>query len=198
MRNGTKQSTIFASFLGEFKNLVNRSLSRNFLTKRISAKKEEENFKNVMLAKEGNPKPLLQEYGKFLCATSQNFQRYEEASKGLRSLKNPQPIKPIPLAFEDDGRVFINHCETQRVRLSQAQTNEFKSKLVSKLNQIRNHIINEKGSFLGKELDAPVFGGAFDCGHCKARFRLSVRFDWKHITILLMKLQSLNEPILEN
>ena len=144
------------------------------------------------------PKTLFQEYSRFLCATSQDLQRYEEAHKGLASFEHTQPTKSLSLVFSREGEVFVKHCASEKTKFSQARTVEFKGRLARALNRIRDNMINEKGYLMGKELDAPVFQGGFDCAQCKTRFGLSICFDWNHITILLMKLHSLDNPIMED
>ena len=167
------------------------------MKKRIDAKREEEKFKKVTLGKEGNPKTLLQEYSRFLCATNQDVQQYDEARKGLRSFEHTQPRKSIPLVFSPKGEIFVNHC-SKGTKLSKVQTTFLKSNLASILNRIRDNMKNKKGYLMGKELDRPVFQEGIDCSQCKTRFRLSIRFNWDHVTILLMKLQTLKNPIVED
>jgi len=142
-------------------------------------------------------KTLFQEYSRFLCATNRDFQRYEEGRRGLASFERTQPIKPISLVSSRDGEVSVNHC-AKGTKFSQVQTLEFKKRLTRALNRIRDAMINEKGLKMGQELDAPVFQDGFDCAQCKTRFRLSIRFNWDHVAILLMKLHTLDNPIMEN
>lgn len=164
--------------------------------KSLTRKKENEKPDNSSFKE--NPKTLLQTYGRFLCAVSQDGQRYDKARKGLVSFEHTQPRKPIPLVFSREGEVFVNHCANGGTKLSQGQTIVFKSNLASMLNRIRDNMINMKGYLMGKELDRPVFQEGIDCAQCKTRFRLSIRFDWDHITILLMKLHTLDNPIVED
>lgn len=103
----------------------------------------------------------------------QDVQRYDEARKGLVSLKTPSKPKSTTLQFRD-GKVFWQHCVKGFNELDEGNLEQFKSNLLSRLRYLQEHTIEGRWDFVGSIMNQSVFARGYFCEVCQRRYSMRI------------------------
>ena len=140
------------------------------------------------------PKRLIEEYVNYFGALTLDLQQYNEKRKGLESLEEQATPKFTPLHLEN-GRITWQHCVKGFGQLTEGQLEQFKAKLLQRLGQLQELVLQGKWSFLGSLLHQNIAGGGFFCEACQRRYSMKILPIVSEVPRLLEKLRTSKLPI---